>query len=46
MDECRMGHFDTEENPADLAMKVIHGSYKRDHLVSKVLHYIAPGDDE
>jgi hypothetical protein len=32
------GIFDSEENQADLATKVIHGGYKRDHLVSKVLH--------
>jgi hypothetical protein len=44
MDETRMGHIGTEENPADLATKVIHGGYKRDHLVSKVLHYIADDD--
>ena len=45
MNETRMGHIATEENPADLATKVIHGGYKRDHLVlSKVLHYIADDD--
>ena len=37
MDECRTGHIDTDENPADLATKIIAGGMKRDHLVGKLL---------
>jgi hypothetical protein len=44
MDECRTGHIDTKENPADLATKVIPGGAQRDHLVGKVLYDIV--DDE
>ena len=45
MDESRMGHIDTNDNPADIATKVIAGGHKRDHLVGKLLHDIAEEDD-
>jgi len=45
MGETLTGHIDTNENPADLATKVIYGGMKRDYLVSKVLYDIADGDE-
>jgi hypothetical protein len=44
MAECLTGHVDTEENPADLATKVIAGGRKRDHLVGKLLYDITDND--
>jgi hypothetical protein len=44
MEECLTGHVDTEENPADLATKVIAGGRKRDHLVGKLLYDITDND--
>ena len=41
MGECRTGHIDMNENPADIATKVIAGGHKRDYLVGKLLHDIA-----
>ena len=37
MDESRMTHVASEENPADIATKIIGGGIKRDHLVGMVL---------
>ena len=37
MGESLMAHIDTNENPADIATKVIPGGQKREHLVSKLL---------
>jgi len=45
MDECRTGHIDTNENPADLATKVINGGAKRDYLVGKILFDIVDNDE-
>ena len=41
MGECLTTHIPTNENVADLATKIIGGGMKRNHLVSKLLHYIA-----
>ena len=41
MDEIRTGHVDTNNNPADIATKIIPGGRKRDHLVSLVLWDLA-----
>jgi hypothetical protein len=40
MGECLTGHVRTENNPADLATKLISGGMKRDHLVGLVLYDI------
>jgi hypothetical protein len=40
MGECLTGHIPTENNPADLATKLIPGGMKRDHLVGLVLYDI------
>ena len=40
MNESLTGHIPTNENPADLATKVLPGGQKRDHLVGKVLYDI------
>ena len=40
MKEIMTTHIDTNENPADLATKIIGGGRKRDHLVSKLLYDI------
>jgi len=45
MGETRTGHVDTNENPADLATKVIHGGQKRHHLTDKLLYDIADSDE-
>ena len=37
MGESLTAHIPTNENPADLATKVISGGQKHDHLVSKLL---------
>ena len=41
MNEIRTAHVDTNENPADIATKIIPSGTKRDHLVSLVLWDIA-----
>ena len=41
MEECKTAHIRSEENPADLATKIIPGGMKRDHLVSKIIYDIA-----
>ena len=38
MEETKTGHVRSEENPADLATKIIPGGMKRAHLVSKILY--------
>jgi hypothetical protein len=40
-DECRTGHISTHENCADIATKPLCSGQKRDHLVSKVIHFFA-----
>jgi hypothetical protein len=40
MGECLTGHVPTENNPADLATKLVPGGMKRDHLVGLVLYDI------
>jgi len=40
MKESLTGHIDTNENPADLATKIISGGQKRDYLVGKLLYDI------
>ena len=37
MSETRTGHIRSENNPADIATKIIPGGAKRDHLVSLIL---------
>jgi len=37
MDESRMGHVPSEENPSDIVTKIMGGGVKRDHLVGVVL---------
>ena len=44
MGEILAGHIPTEENPADIATKLIGGGRKRDHLVGKLLHDICDYD--
>ena len=39
--ECMITHIDTNENPADLATKILSGGTKRDCLTNKVLYYDA-----
>ena len=41
MNEIRTAHVDTNENPADIATKIIPKGTKRDHLVSLILWDIA-----
>ena len=41
MGECLTGHVSTDENPADIATKIVPGGRKRDHLCGKVLYDIA-----
>jgi hypothetical protein len=45
MDEIRTGHIRSEENPADIAMKVIPGGLKCNHLIAKLLYDIADEHD-
>jgi hypothetical protein len=45
MDEIRTGHIRSEENPVDIATKVIPGGLKRDHLIAKLLYDIADEHD-
>ena len=40
MGEVLTAHIVTNENPADLATKIIYSEQKRSYLVSKVLHDI------
>ena len=44
MGECLTGHVPTNENPADLATKLIPGGQKRDYLVGKLLYDITDHD--
>jgi hypothetical protein len=45
MDEIRTGHIHSEENPADIATKVLSGGLKHDHLIAKLLCDIADEHD-
>jgi hypothetical protein len=40
MGKSLMGHLPMNDNPVDLATKLIPGGIKQDHLVSLVLHDI------
>jgi hypothetical protein len=40
MDVCRTGYVNSDDNPADLATKIIYGGRKRDHLVNMLLYDI------
>ena len=40
MGEILMGHIVTNDQPADLAAKIIYSGQKKSYLVSKVLHDI------
>ena len=42
--EILTGHVATEENPADIATKIVGGGRKRDHLVGKLIHDIVDYD--
>ena len=44
MGECLTGHIPTNENPADLATKVLPGGQKRNHLISLILYNLAHYD--
>ena len=41
MGEIRTGHVGTDDNPADIATKIIPAGRKRDHLVQLVLWDLA-----
>ena len=45
MEEWQTAHISMDENLADLAMKIIGGGRKRDHLVGKVMHDIVDYQD-
>jgi hypothetical protein len=45
MDEIRTGHIRSEENPVDIATKVIPGELKHDHLIAKLLYDITDEHD-
>ena len=38
MDESRMAHISMNENPADIASKIVGGGCKRTYLVRKLMH--------
>jgi hypothetical protein len=40
MGESLTGHISSQENPADLATKLMSGGQKRNYLVSKILYDI------
>ena len=40
MGECLTGHIKTHENPADIAIKVLPGGQKQDHLIRLILYDI------
>ena len=40
MGECVLSHIASEDNPADIATKIIGGGQKREHLVRKMLYDI------
>ena len=46
MNESRMAHISTNENPADIASKIVGGGRKRTYLVGKLLHDIEDDRDE
>ena len=41
-----MAHISTNENPADIASKIVGGGRKRMYLVRKLMHNIKDGLDE
>ena len=45
MRESLTGHIGTDENPGDIATKVLPGGRKRDHLVGKLLYDICDEHD-
>jgi hypothetical protein len=44
MGEAKTGHIVTNENPADIATKILYGGQKRDYLVGKLLKDIRDQD--
>jgi hypothetical protein len=44
MGEAKMEHINNNENPADIATKIIYGGQKRDYLVGKLLMDITDHD--
>ena len=46
MGESRTAHIGTNDNPADLASKIIGGGQKRTHLVGMLLHNIEDEPDK
>ena len=46
MDESRMAHISTNENPADITSKIVGGGHKRTYLVGKLKHDIEDDRDE
>ena len=46
MNESRMAHISTNENPADIASKIVGGGRKRTYLVGKLMHDIEDDQDE
>ena len=46
MEEIRTAHVDTNQNPADIATKIIPSGTKRDYLVSLVLWDVADAHDK
>ena len=46
MNESRMAHISTNENPADITSKIVSGGRKRMHLVRKLMQDIEDNQDE
>ena len=46
MNESRTAHISTNENPADIASKIVGGGRKRTYLVGKLMHDIEDDRDE
>ena len=46
MNESRMAHISTNENPADIASKIVGGGRKRTYLIGKLMHNIEDDRDE
>ena len=46
MGESRTAHIRTNDNPVDLASKIIGGGWKRSHLVRMLMHDIEDKPDK
>ena len=46
MNESRMAHISTNENPADITSKIVGAGCKRMYLVGKLMHDIEDDQDE